>query len=118
MREGRGSAKEASLCSESRGQKEVWSLRTGSCGAVGRYSRDGRQWTQASTPPYDCTIRFTEASGGGSAVATGCGNRPQIHFGENGDPEILINGANAAQPGTPNHFNTWTLFRPLSQLRH
>jgi hypothetical protein len=79
------------------------------------YSRDGREWTQASTPPYDCTIRFTEASGGGGAVATGCGNRPQIHFGANDNPEILINGANAAQPGTPNHYDTWTLFRPLSQ---
>lgn len=79
------------------------------------FSRDGREWTQAATPPYDCTIRFTEASGGGGAVATGCGNRPQIHFGNSGDPEILINGANAAQPGTPNHYNTWTLFRPLSQ---
>ena len=73
------------------------------------FSEDGHAWTMAKTAPYDCTISFTD---GTKATANGCGNRPQILFGEDGAPQLLTNGAFAANPNGGG--NTYTLFRPLT----
>ena len=75
------------------------------------YSTNGFNWTLSPTSPYDCTLHYTDGTTG---VASGCGNRPQIFWSEDGKtPLFLINGAMAAKPGGGD--GTWTLFRPLRQ---
>jgi hypothetical protein len=78
------------------------------------YSLDAKNWTLSPTTPYDCTIHYTDGS---SAVASGCGNRPQFVFSDSpaagGKPKYLINGATAAKP--QGGAGTWTLFRKVSE---
>lgn len=74
------------------------------------FSPDGHKWTMSAVQPYDCVLQFTD---GTSATARGCGNRPQILFGEDGTPELMINGAFAANPIGGS--NTYTLFRKIKQ---
>eukprot|EP00750_Incisomonas_marina_P027046 INCI6097.2.p1 GENE.INCI6097.2~~INCI6097.2.p1 ORF type:complete len:463 (+),score=53.84 INCI6097.2:337-1725(+) len=78
------------------------------------FSLDAKTWTLSPVAPYDCTLNFTD---GTSAVASGCGNRPQLVFSESaaagGPPLWLVNGATAAKPG--GGAGTWTLFRKVSR---
>jgi len=88
------------------------------------YSEDGLQWHLSSTSPYNCTVTYSDGS---RREARNCGNRPQLLFGDDGQPEILIDGVHgdcdahgsgcsgAAQPGKHLTPEAWTLFRPLSQ---
>jgi hypothetical protein len=75
------------------------------------YSLDGHSWTLSPTTPYDCGLNYTDGTTG---EASGCGNRPQIFWSEDGEtPLFIINGAMTAKPGGGK--GTWTLFRPLTQ---
>jgi hypothetical protein len=79
------------------------------------FSLDGvTNWTLSPTAPYDCTITYTD---GTTAVASGCGNRPQLVFSDSpqqgGPPLWLINGAMAAKPESGT--GTWTLFRKVAR---
>eukprot|EP00040_Diaphanoeca_grandis_P020918 m.111227 g.111227 ORF g.111227 m.111227 type:complete len:514 (+) comp28107_c1_seq1:39-1580(+) len=76
------------------------------------YSLDGFTWTLSPTTPYGCVVNFTD---GTSAVADGCGNRPQfVHSGPNGEPQWITNGAEGAKPWRDDGLS-FTLFRKLKQ---
>jgi hypothetical protein len=76
------------------------------------FSLDGVAWHLAPATPYNCTITYTD---GGTAEASGCGNRPQLVWSqtvaEGGRPLWLVNGAMSANPSGGH--GTWTLFRQL-----
>ena len=75
------------------------------------HSLDAIDWTLSPTSPYDCVLEYVD---GTHAEASGCGNRPQIMFGEDGETaQFIINGAYAANPTGSK--NSWTLFRPITQ---